>query len=112
MGDDLGPSPFELLLSALGACTSMTLLIHARRKGWPLRDVQVELTHDRGHATDCATCEEDDTRIEVIRRHVVLVGPLLPEQRVRLQENATRCPVHMTLTAPPRIEDTFSAENT
>jgi putative redox protein len=110
-GDDLGPTPYELLLSALGACTSMTLLMYARRKGWPLREVQVELTHDRVHAQDCVDCEDDGSRIELIRRQVVLVGPLTAEQRERLQEIATRCPVHRTLLAPPRIEDVFVSED-
>lgn len=110
-GDDLGPTPYELLLAALGACTSMTLLMYARRKGWPLHEVQVELTHDRVHAQDCENCEDDGSRIEVIRRHVMLAGPLSLEQRERLREVAARCPVHRTLTAAPRIEDTFTVED-
>ncbi len=104
-GDDLGPTPYELLLSALGACTSMTLLMYARRKGWPLEEVQVELTHDRVHARDCDDCEEGDVKLELIRRHIRLLGPLSSEQRDRLTEIARRCPVHRTLSAPPRIED-------
>ncbi len=106
-GDDLGPTPYELLLSALGACTSMTLLMYARRKGWPLEEVQIELTHDRVHATDCVDCEEGDARVEVITRQIRLVGPLTEDQRARLGEMARRCPVHRTLSALPRIEDTI-----
>jgi putative redox protein len=109
-GDDLGPSPYELLLSALGACTSMTLLMYARRKGWPLEQVQIELTHDRVHADDCADCEDDGSRIEVIRRQIVLIGALTEEQQARLHEIAERCPVHRTLASAVRIEDTFFAE--
>lgn len=104
-GDDLGPTPYELLLAALGSCTSMTLLMYARRKGWPLEEVQVELTHDRDHAVDCAGCEDKDLHVEVIRRQIRLLGPLSEDQRARLAEIAQRCPVHRTLTAAPRIED-------
>ncbi|HZA25488.1 MAG TPA: OsmC family protein, partial [Dehalococcoidia bacterium] len=69
-GDGLGPDPYELLLAALGTCTSMTLLLYAQRKEWPLDRVYVELSHDRVHARDCEECEEnDDTMIELFRRY-------------------------------------------
>jgi putative redox protein len=108
VSDDLGPSPYELLLAALGACTSMTLLLYARRKGWLLEQVQVELTHDRSHREDCENCEEDGAKIEAITRRIHLVGDLDDEQRARLAEIARRCPVHKTMAGPPRIIDEMS----
>lgn len=107
-GDDLGPSPYELLLAALGACTSMTLLMYARRNGWPLEQVHIELSHDRMHADDCAECEQEGGRVEVIRRSIRLEGDLNAEQRERLAYIATRCPVHKTLANPPTIIDEVS----
>ena len=104
-GDDLGPNPYELLLAALGACTSMTLLMYARRAGWQLDRVEVELSHDRVHARDCEDCEQEDGRVELIRRQIRLEGDLNDEQRDRLAYIATRCPVHKTLTTPPTILD-------
>ncbi len=104
-GDDLGPTPYELLLAGLGACTSMTLLMYARRKGWPLAGVQIELEHDRVHASDCADCEGTAGRLEVIRRRIHLEGDLSADQRERLAEIARKCPVHKTLTAPPEVLD-------
>src|SRR5688572_19238535 len=65
-GEDLGPTPYEYLLSALGACTAMTLVGYARRQGWPLTEVQIELTHDRNYGEDCDDCERPDARIEAV----------------------------------------------
>ena len=104
-GDDLGPSPYELLLAALGACTSMTLLMYARHRGWPLEQVHIELSHERVHAEDCAECEQDGKRIELVRRSIRLEGDLDEDQRERLAYIATRCPVHKTLEHPPTILD-------
>src|SRR5207247_2074015 len=84
-GDDFGPTPYELLLWALGACTSMTLQMYARRKGIPLEEVAVEVEHTRMHAADCADClEEHSGRIEVVHRTIVLKGELSDAQRDEL----------------------------
>lgn len=104
-GDDLGPSPYELLLAALGACTSMTLRMYARRKGWPLTEVQIELTHEREHLRDCEDCDEDDRQLDRITRRIHLEGALSDEQRARLIEIAQRCPVHRTLMSAVEITD-------
>lgn len=106
-GSDLGPSPYELLLMALGACTSMTLRMYARHKGLPLDDVEVRLTHERLHAGDCRDCDHTDGKLERIRVRLEVHGALTPEQRARLLEIAARCPVHRTLATPPAIEIQF-----
>ncbi len=105
-GDGLGPTPYDLLLGALGTCTSMTLHMYARRKNWPLKAVEVWLTHDRVHAFDCEECEKEDGYIDRITREFVLVGDLTEAQRIRLSEIASRCPVHRTLTNEIKIVDT------
>lgn len=106
-GNDLGPTPYELLTAALGACTAMTLQIYARRKQYPLHEVAVEVEHERLHADDCADCmEPKEGRIEVLRRRIVLRGPLSEEQRDDLLRVASRCPVHKTLKAAPEVIDT------
>jgi len=104
-GDDAGPNPYELLLAALGACTSMTLLMYARRKLWPLEDVAVQLSHRRDYARDCEECDQRPVQIDVIERRITLVGPLDAAQRARLLEIAEKCPVHRTLTGTIRIVD-------
>jgi putative redox protein len=96
-GDDSGPSPYDLLVAALGACTSMTVRMYAEQKKWPLRRVSVELKHDKVHAADCAECETREGRIDRIERVVALEGELDDAQRQRLLEIANMCPVHRTL---------------
>lgn len=104
-GDDAGPDPYELLLAALGACTSMTLLLYARRKGWPLEEVEVRLSNRRDYATDCEECAEKPVQIEQIERRIALRGDLDEGQRARLLEIAKKCPVHRTLTGTIRVND-------
>ncbi len=98
-GTDTGPTPYDLLLSALGTCTAMTLRMYADRKGWPLDGATVELHHDRVHARDCAECETETGYVSRITKRVTLLGNLDDTQRARLLEIADRCPVHRTLTS-------------
>jgi len=103
-GDDAGPDPYELLLAALGSCTSMTIRMYANHKNWPLDDVQVRLWHERDHGPDCQRCEESGQTIDVIHRQLLISGDLDDGQRQRLIEIADRCPVHKTLTGTLAIE--------
>ena len=102
-GTDTGPSPYDFLLAALGTCTSMTISLYARRKGWPLENVTVSLHHSKIHAADCAECETKVGRIDRIEREIHLTGALTNEQRAKLMEIADRCPVHQTLTSEINI---------
>ncbi len=103
IGADSGPSPYELLLASLGACTSMTLQLYAQRKGWELRHVTVRLQHYRIHAEDCMDCETKEGFLDRIDREIQLSGNIDEAQKRRLLEIAERCPVHQTLKSEINI---------
>jgi putative redox protein len=97
-GTGTGPSPYELLLGALGACTCMTVSMYARRKDIALDAVSVRYTFDRVHASDCEDCVEGaEGYLDRVTAEVFVDGTFTEEQRTRLQEVALRCPVHRTL---------------
>ena len=103
-GTDTGPTPHDMLLAALGACTAVTLRMYAERKKWPLGRIEVRLRHERVHAEDCQTCETKEGKIDRIERDIAIEGPLDAEQKARLLEIAGKCPVHRTLTSEVWIE--------
>jgi uncharacterized OsmC-like protein/alpha/beta superfamily hydrolase len=98
-GLDGGPDPYGYLLSALGACTAMTLRLYANRKSLPVRRISVVLKHSRIHAADCETCETREGMIDQIDRGITIEGDLDGSTRARLLEIADKCPVHRTLTS-------------
>jgi putative redox protein len=99
-GDGAGPDPYTLLLSALGGCISMTTMLYARRKGWPVERITVRLREQRVHIKDCAECELNlEGFVHRIERAVIIEGDLTDEQQARLQEIAHKCPVHKMLTS-------------
>jgi putative redox protein len=108
-GDDAGPDPYTLLLAALGSCISMTTMLYARRKNWPVERVTVRLSQRRIHGRDCQECEEKtDAFVHRIERSVSFEGNLSDEQLKRLQEISHKCPVHKTLTSPIVITEKAS----
>lgn len=106
-GTDQGPTPYDLLSGALGACTAMTLHFLAKRDGIPLEGAEISITNDRMYAKDCADCETREGYIHRFDVRIRLLGNLTPEQRARLLETARRCPVYKTLTHEIRIEETL-----
>lgn len=102
-GTDTGPTPYGLLLAALGACTSMTVRMYADRKKWPLKAISVSLSHDKVHAADCMDCESREGKVDEIIREIELTGDLDDEQRARLMEISEKCPVHRTLHSEIKI---------
>ena len=107
-GFDAGPSPYDLLGAALGACTSMTLRLYADRKGLALDRVTVEVSHAKTHAEDCEACVEGaGPLVDHFQRHILVEGTLDDAQRQALLRIADKCPVHRTLEASARISTTL-----
>jgi putative redox protein len=108
-GTDEGPSPYELLLAALGACTAMTLKMYVERKKLPVTDVEVLLSFDRIHIDDCESCVKEERlneqEVQHISRLIYVTGDVTEEQKERLLYIAGRCPVHITLHSNPHVED-------
>lgn len=105
-GDDRGPNPYDHLLAALGTCTSMTIMLYARRKNIPLEKVEIELEHGREHASDCLECADEGKRIDVLDRSIRFHGTIDDSQRSDLMRIANRCPVHRTLENRIEIKTT------
>ena len=98
-GTDTGPNPYELLLSAVGACTCITISMYCQRKGWDLHSVSARYDHDKVHVRDCEDCTEGlDGVIDRIRSQIFIEGTFDEEQRERLSDIAQRCPTHRTVT--------------
>ena len=111
-GEGAGPDPYALLLAALGSCISMTTMLYARRKGWPVERVTVRLRQQRIHVEDCEECEHiKEGFVHRIERSVTFEGNLTEEQLARLQEIAHKCPVHKTLTSEIVIAEMKDLEN-
>jgi len=104
-GGNAGMTPYEYLLAALGSCTAITLRMYAERKKWKLDDVRVAVSHETKHAEDCEQCETEEGKLAVLRRRIEITGDLDDEQRARLMEIASMCPVHRTLEGTVEVID-------
>jgi putative redox protein len=102
-GIDSGPTPYDLLLAGLGACTAMTVRLYADAKGIPLASVGVDLMHAKVYAKDCAECETKDGKIDRIERVLHLAGDLDAAAKAKLLEIADKCPVHRTLHSETQV---------
>ena len=109
-GDGLGPNPYDLLLAALGSCTSMTLKIYARHKGIPLDSVEVNLSYKRIYDKDCQDCADNDKFLHKITNKIKLIGDLTDEQRQHMLLIAQKCPVYKTLTSRLEVNDVLDEE--
>ena len=111
-GDDTGPTPYELLLASIAACSAITMRLYAGRKGWDLQAAEIEVEHERVHADDCVECEkvEGQGYVDLIKKRIVLHGNLTPEQRARIAEIGGRCPVQKTIEKGAHFVEEVAAE--
>ena len=107
-GGDAGPTPYDFLSAALGACTSMTMRVVADREKIPLDGVEVIVTNDRMNAADCVDCSSTTGYIHRFDIKNKLVGNLTDAQRERMLAVAKRCPVAKTLTSEIRINESLA----
>lgn len=103
-GEDLGPTPYDLLMASLGSCTAMTLRMYADRKKWSLEEITVFLNHDKIHVKDIENCKDEAAKISRFQRIIYVEGDLDDKQRTKLLEIANKCPVHRTLQETIKIE--------
>ncbi|MBW3563213.1 MAG: bifunctional alpha/beta hydrolase/OsmC family protein [Acidobacteria bacterium] len=109
-GTEEGPTPYDLLAAALGACTTMTIQMYVARKKWPMRSVTARVAHDRMHAKDCEDCETKAGHIDRLTREIEVDGDLTDEQLQKVLEIADKCPVHRTLHSEIRVRTTLAGE--
>ncbi len=96
-GQNRGPTPYQLLSSALASCTAITIQMYAERKKWALFNVEIHVTHKKDHCIDCDGVEDQSSKIDVFQREIYLIGNLEDKQKERLLQIANKCPVHKTL---------------
>lgn len=106
-GTNRGMSPYGFVAAGLGACTSMTLRLYIRRKGWDVKHICVDVTHDKVHAQDALP--SGPAKIDQFTRRIHIEGVLDDEQRAKLLEIADKCPVHRTLENGARVETRLEA---
>jgi putative redox protein len=95
-GNDFGPSPYELVSAGLSACTAMTVQMYAKRKGWPLENIEVHTSYGKTYAIDCEACASPQAKIDTFRREIKLTGALDGVQVKKILEIADKCPLHKT----------------
>lgn len=105
-GSNAGPSPYELVSAGLASCTALTLQLYARRKEWPLEEVQVHVDYNKKHCDDCVELDKD-SKIDTFSRRIQLSGELNAEQKERLLQIANKCPVHKTLEAKAEVKTEY-----
>lgn len=108
-GNDFGPTPYELLAGSLSACTAMTIQMYAKRKGWPIENVEVHTSYSRTYAQDCEGCEDDPSnKIDTFTRIIKLTANLDEKQKARILQIADKCPVHKTLHSETQVITTYA----